>query len=175
MESLMSSWGKKNNEQQMLDTLRELFAEQNKTLAQHTQLLAQQVQRIDLMNTQVATLAVQQEALRNDFNKRWDDLPKLYVPRQEHQAMGLDARMVAMEEFRVAATKDISDLKLSVQQQVQTAIQTATKELMSAQLLIQKDTSEQRFTLDGRSITMLTTIVFTLISIALTLIFHFVP
>jgi hypothetical protein len=42
--------------------------------------------------------------------------------------MGLDTRVVALEEFRIAVTKDISDIKLNNQQQVQTAVQGLQKE-----------------------------------------------
>lgn len=162
-----------SSEQQLLDTLRGLFEKQNETLAAHGQLLAQQNQRLETVIAQVTTLATQQEALRNDFNKRWDDLPKIYVPRQEHQALGLEPRMVAMEEFRIAALKDISDLKLFVQQQVQSAVQSAANDLAKAQLNNKDDIHGQRFVLDARWIGTLLTAVFTLISIVLTLALHF--
>lgn len=87
--------------------------------------------------------------------------------------MGLEPRMVAMEEFRVAALKDISDLKLFVQQQIQTAVHDAAKDLAAAQLANKDDIHGQRFTLDARWITTLITAVFALISIVLSLALHF--
>lgn len=148
-------WGT-NKDDELLKTIKELFEKQTEVVQANTAQVAQ-------LSQQMTQLSTQQEAMRNDFNARWADLPKLYVPRQEHQAMGLDTRVVALEEFRIAATKDISDLKLNVQQQVQTVVHD-----------IQDKVSTQRETIDARTISFWFSIALLLINFVWTIVSHFI-
>lgn len=165
-----------SRDERIIQALQDMFAEQSRQLNSQGQLLATQTQRMDSIGTQITNLSAQQEALRNDFNARWQDLPKLYVPRQEHQAMALDARTVALEEFRMAATKDISDVKLNMQQQIQTAIATASKEIAEAKINAKDEINQTRKTLDTRQITLLVSAITVsaslVIEVILKLIFH---
>lgn len=165
-----------SRDERIIEALREMFADQNRQLNAQGQLLAQQMQRIDSIATQINSLSTAQESLRADFNTRWQDLPKLYVPRQEHQAMGLDARTTALEEFRLAATKDIADIKLNTQQQITQATMAATQEIHAAKILAKDEISQDRKSLDARQITLLVSGISVgaslIVEVILKLIFH---
>lgn len=169
-------FGQPSRDDRVIETLREMFADQNRQMNAQGQLLAQQTQRIDMISTQIAAFSQQQEALRSDFNQRWQDLPKLYVPRQEHQAMALDARTAALEEFRMAATRDIADIRLTIQQQIQAAVQTASQEIAAAKLAAKDEINLNRKALDARQIAVMvsgiTVAISIVVEIILKLIFH---
>lgn len=159
-----------NRDDRLIETLRELFADQSRQISAQGQLLAQQTQRIDAISAQLTALGNQQDSLRNDFNARWQDLPNLYVPRQEQQAMKLDIRTAALEEFRIAATRDLADIRINVQQQVHDAIQTATKDIAAARVAAQEEIEETKHGFDARAITFLVSGISIVVSIGIEVI-----
>lgn len=148
----MPGW--KNNannqsEEKLIDTLKDLFDTQSRQIAQ--------------VSVQVNNLVTQQEAMRSDFNAKWNELPKMYLSRQEDQARGLEGRIAALEQYRFSSTKDISDIKLNVQQDVQKSF-----------LELQKDMSSQRAGFDARTISAWAAGFFLLINIVWSVVSHFI-
>lgn len=147
----MPAWKDQNNrsEDKLIDTLREMFETQSHQIAQ--------------VSVQVNTLLTQQEQLRRDFNEKWDSLPRIYLSRQEDQARGLEGRLANLEEYRLTSTKEFSELRVFVQQQVQTGLSE-----------VQKDMSEQRAGIDARTISMWVTGFFLLANIVWSVVSHFI-
>lgn len=136
-------------EDKLIDTLRELFDSQSRQLTQ--------------LSVQVNTLLAAQESMRSDFNQKWNELPTIYLSRREDQARGLEGRITALEEYRLASTQTISEVKLSVQQQVQTEVQK-----------IRDEVSEQRAGFDARAISAWVTGFFLLANIVWSVVAHFI-
>lgn len=171
-EDVLMPWPS-HNEEKIIETIRDLFQAQSVTLAQQTSSLAAQAQRLEQLSLQLSTVVNQHESLRTDFNARWAELPKIYIPRQEVQAMGHEGRLASLEETSRKAVIDLAELRLSVNQQIQQSVLATAREIAKVQLDEQADTAKQRQEIDGRAILMYSTAAFTLISIVLTIWLHF--
>lgn len=122
-----------------------------------------QSNQITQISTQITAIASSQEAMRNDFNAKWNELPRIYMPRQEDQARGLDGRIAALEAFRIASARELSDLRVNVQQDVQRSVNE-----------IQKEMSESRAGIDSRAIASWVTGFFLLANIVWSVLSHFI-
>jgi hypothetical protein len=163
-----------NNNDRLVETIRDMFNEQSVTLAQQSTSLAGQSQRLDQLTLQISTVVNQHEALRNDFNQRWADLPKVYIPRQEVIAMGHNERIIGLEEGNRKLQADIAELKLVLQQQLQQSVLATARDVAKVQLDGKADTLSQRAEIDGRTILLYSTAILALISIVVTIVLHFI-
>src|SRR6266702_512238 len=84
------AWQNKDNER-LIEIIREMFAEERQLISGNTVSLATQSSRLEQLNMQISTVVNQQESMRADFNTRWGDLPKIYIPRQEVLEWGMRA------------------------------------------------------------------------------------
>ncbi len=166
------AWQNKDNER-LIEIIREMFAEERQLISGNTVSLATQSSRLEQLNMQISTVVNQQESMRADFNTRWGDLPKIYIPRQEVLAMGHEGRLSNLEDTQRKMQADTLEMKLVMQQQIQQSILTNTRDIAKVQLDEQADTAKQRQEIDGRAILMYSTAAFTLISIVLTIWLHF--
>jgi hypothetical protein len=173
IEELRMPWQGQHDEK-LIETIRDLFQAQSVTLAQQSTSLASQAQRLEQLSMQLSTVVSQHESLRNDFNSRWSELPNVYIPRQEVQAMGHDGRLAALEETTRKISIDIAEMKLAMQQQIQQAVLAGAREIAKVQLDEKSDTMTQRSEVDGRTILMYSTAIFTLLGIVLTIVLHFI-
>lgn len=171
-EFLLMPWQNNTNDK-LIETIREMFGEQSVTLTQQSANISAQSQRLDQLTLQISTIVNQHEALRNDFNQRWGDLPKVYIPRQEVIAMGHNERIVGLEESARKIQADVAELKLVMQQQLQQTVLATARDVARVQLDGKAETLAQRSEIDGRTILMYSTAIFTLLGIILTIWLHF--
>jgi hypothetical protein len=170
---LRMPWGSERKEEKLIETMRQLFGDQEKTISQASASVAESKAVLLQLTQQIASVSAQQEAIRLEFNRKWDDLPKLYIPRAEHQAMGLAERTIALEEFRSAATKDITDLKFSFQQQLQQAILTATRDADDNRIAAKEEMRAESKAVTDRQFTWLFSAITITISIISSVALHF--
>jgi hypothetical protein len=173
LEDVLMPW-QGHNEEKIIETIRDLFQAQSITLAQQTSSLAAQAQRLEQLSLQLSTVVNQHESLRSDFNARWAELPKIYIPRQEVQAMGHEGRIANLEDISRKAVVELAELKLSINQQMQQNVLATARDLAKVQLDEKADTLSQRSEVDGRTILMYSTAILALISIVATIVLHFI-
>jgi hypothetical protein len=170
---LRMPWGNEKRDDKLIDAMRELFGEQAKAISLNTSSIAENKVVLLQLTQQINSVAAQQEALRLEWNKKWDDLPRLYVPRAEHQAMGLAERTVALEEFRSAATKDITDLKFSFQQQLQQAILSASRDAEEIRIAAKEDLHSESTAVSNRQMTWMFSGITLALSLITSVVLHF--
>lgn len=119
-------------------------------------------QRLDMLSTQVGAVQAQQEAMRSDF-------PNLYIPRREYQAEGISTKVVALEAFRLAITKEMTELQAKLQEQIHSAVLDATKGLATVTVEAKDDMASNRKDLDARTVML----ILTALNIAISAIMHF--
>jgi|SRR5579883_1335118 len=83
-------------------TIRELIVQQSSQLSLQGQQIAQLMQQVSTLVSQYTATSAQIETLRSDTMRRWDELPKSYVPRSEHDARdrqyNIEPRLARLEE-----------------------------------------------------------------------------
>lgn len=126
-----------NRNDKLLELLQGAISEINKA-----------TQGIQALDVKVSNLDKQNEELRHDFNSKWNELPRLYVPRQEHQAQALDTRTLELEKFRLTATKEITEIRMTTAKQITDAVNSVEESLTTKIDEIRDDLFEK---LDERS------------------------